>query len=66
MWLNPRKGAARITKDLERRISREPKANWVPNRTLHSKYEKDAKAHRNKGRNRHKTGRKRQKRQKRT
>jgi len=59
--VNASKGARRRRLDILRRQQGEPRANFEKNRTLHCRYEKDGKAHRLKGRNRFKTGKKRQK-----
>lgn len=55
------KGARRRRLDLIRAKQGEPKSNFEKNRTPHCHYERDGKAYRLKGRNRFKTGKKRQK-----
>lgn len=61
MWLAHYKGERRLRLDHIRREHGEPKANWSKNRTLNCRFPKDGKAYRLKGRNRFKTGKKRQK-----
>lgn len=55
-----RKGARRIRLDALRVRDGEPKANWKKNRELNCHFPKDGKATRKRGRNRFKTGKKRQ------
>lgn len=61
MMFFSRKGERRLQLDSERIRDGEPRANFTRNRSLNCHFEKNAKAYRNKGRNRFKTGRKRQK-----
>ena len=56
-----RKGERRLKLDFIRVDRGEPKANKDKNRTPHCRFEKNGKAYRLKGRNRFKTGKKRQK-----
>lgn len=53
-----RKGQRRLDADQLRRVEGEPKLSLERGSKLNSRYPKGGKAHRNKGRNRFKTGRK--------
>lgn len=62
MYLPSRKGERRLALDILRLENGEPKINYAKNTSPNCRYAKEGKAFRNKGRNRFKTGRKRQKR----
>lgn len=59
------KGHRRLKLDLARVQGGEPRANWKKNREVNGKYPKGGQATRKRGRDRFKTGKKRQKRGKR-
>ena len=60
MYLVPIKGISRVRSVLARIEGGEPKANFERNRAANCRFVKGSKAYRLKGRNRFKTGKKRQ------
>ena len=60
MYLVPIKGINRVRHDLARIVGGEPKANQERNSSANCRFPKGSKAYRLKGRNRFKTGKKRQ------